>query len=694
MTDATSWSVIFEPFWNWRWIGLAALLIAAIAALGLFARQRGAWFRAAAGLLAVAALANPVVLREDRMTTPSVVAIVIDRSQSARLGERAEQTDAALESVKQRFARLPQFELREVEARTEDGANPKTALMTALNEVLQDVPPARIGGAVLITDGQVHDVSDDFATNPIFNAPVHTLLTGEPDEIDRRISYVTAPRFGIVGKPLEFTYMVDEDGIADGEEAIVTIKLNGEDLFDDVAIAGEVRTITIELDSAGRNVIELEVSPLEDEMTQVNNRAIALVDGIRENLRVLLISGEPHAGERTWRNLLKSDASVDLVHFTILRPPEKQDGTPINELSLIAFPTRELFVDKIDDFDLIIFDRYQHRNVLPILYYDYIARYVEDGGALLVAAGPEFAGENSIASTPLFTALPALPTGSVVETGFYPRLTDDGNRHPVTRDLEGSTLEPPQWSRWFRQIDVTTPEGDVVMKGADEQPLLILNRVGEGRIAMLLSDQAWLWARGFEGGGPHVSLYRRMAHWLMQEPELEEERLIADGEGDTLQVTRQTMAEGEQSVTILTPSGESLDLGLTENEPGLYTASLQTDEIGLYQISDEELSTLAHVGPVNAAEWRAVVATSEIMTPVADATRGSVRWLSEGGRDPVPSINPVRANANASGTNWMGFRTSSETILRSVDRYSLLSGLLGLALLIGALGSTWWREGR
>ncbi len=176
----------------------------------------------------------------------------------------------------------------------------------------------------------------------------------------------------------------------------------------------------------GNNILEFAVAPVPGEVTEANNRAVHVLDGIRENLRVLLVSGEPHSGERAWRNLLKSDASVDLVHFTILRPPEKQDGTPINELSLIAFPTRELFVEKIKEFDLIIFDRYQHRGVLPIIYYDNIAQYVENGGALLIAAGPEHAGPDSIASTPLSAVLPANPTGTMDEKAFYPRLTDEG----------------------------------------------------------------------------------------------------------------------------------------------------------------------------------------------------------------------------------------------------------------------------
>ena len=148
---------------------------------------------------------------------------------------------------------------------------------------------------------------------------------------------------------------------------------------------------------------------------------------MRDRLRVLLVSGEPHAGERTWRNLLKSDASVDLVHFTILRPPEKQDGVPVTELSLIAFPTRELFLDKIDEFDLIIFDRYKRRGILPAIYLDNVRQYVENGGAVLIAgrAGLRQRRTRSIARR-WPRILPGAPTGRVIEEAFVPTITDIG----------------------------------------------------------------------------------------------------------------------------------------------------------------------------------------------------------------------------------------------------------------------------
>jgi len=351
-------------------------------------------------------------------------------------------------------------------------------------------------------------------------------------------------------------------------------------------------------------VIEFAVDELPGEISVANNRAAHVIEGIRQNMRVLLVSGEPHAGERAWRNLLKSDASVDLVHFTILRPPEKQDGTPINELSLIAFPTRELFVEKIDQFDLIIFDRYRHRGVLPILYYDYIAEYVKKGGALLIAAGPEHAGDDSIAATPLASVLPAAPTGTMDDQSFYPRLSDIGKKHPVTRGLDGADSEPPRWGRWFRTVDVAPPLGETVMLGASKNPLLVLNRAGEGRVAMLLSDQGWLWSRGFEGGGPYVSLYRRIAHWLMREPELEEEALTARATGRTVEITRQTIGTDPGNVEVTFPSGKTETAPLVQSEPGLFRANLPGTETGLYNIKNGDLSALVHVGAVDAPSSR------------------------------------------------------------------------------------------
>lgn len=690
-----NWSLSFEPLLSWPLLAAVFIPLALLALAGLFLRQRGAVMRAIALAALAAALLNPVLLDEEREPLQSVVALVVDRSQSQSIGEREQQAEAALAGMKERLARFGQFDVRVVETGRSDtaaGDRTETRLFSALQNAFRDVPNSRIAGAVMITDGQVHDVP---ATAPDFDAPLHALITGHEGEKDRRIRFEKAPRFGLVGKPLDMTYRVLA---TDGNQGTVdvNIAINGRQAGVTQAQVGREMPLQIIVPNAGRNIVELSIPVEEGELTDTNNRTIALIDGIRENLRVLLVSGEPHAGERTWRNLLKSDASVDLVHFTILRPPEKQDATPIHELSLIAFPTRELFVEKINEFDLIIFDRYQHRDVLPILYYDYIAEYVENGGALLIAAGPEYAGYSTIANTPLMSALPAMPTGDVIDKAFYPRLTELGQRHPVTRGLDGSASEPPRWGRWFRTVRIENPQGEVVMKGADEQPLLLLDHKGEGRVGMLLSDQGWLWARGYEGGGPHVQLYRRLAHWLMKEPELEEERLTADGRGMVLDIRRQTMSEDPGPVQVTTPSGKTVDVRLSQSEPGIFTGSLETDEIGLYQVANGDLSTLAHVGPVNSPEFTDVLSTPDKLKPVAEAVGGSVRRLA--GSDPagvdLPSVVPVRPSAQASGNDWIGLRNTEDSVLKSVSSVPLFGGFLGLGLLLLALGGMWYREGR
>src|SRR6266550_7464680 len=462
------------------WLALAA--IAVIAALLLLGRARGAAVRVTALALILLALANPSFTREDREPLSSVAAVVIDKSPSQNFGERTRETREAQEALVDSLKKIKGLEVRIVEAGQADGETDGTRLFGALSSTLSDVPVDRVAGAFLITDGRVHDIPAN-AAGLGFQAPVHALITGRKDERDRRIAISAAPRFGIVGQVQTITYRLDDQGVS-GERAKVVVRRDGEVINERTVLSGQTVNIDVDIKHAGPNIVEIEASPLDNELTQVNNRAVVAIDGVRDKLRVLLVSGEPHSGERTWRNLLKSDPSVDLVHFTILRPPEKQDGTPINELSLIAFPTRELFQQKINDFNLIIFDRYARQGVLPIIYFDNIAKYVRDGGAVLVAAGPDYASPTSIWRTPLDAILPAEPSGRMSEGPFRAHLSDQGKRHPVTRGLEGSESDPPHWSRWFRLVDTGSAKGTTVMQGSNDKPLLILSREGEGRVAL------------------------------------------------------------------------------------------------------------------------------------------------------------------------------------------------------------------
>jgi|SRR5579862_1510907 len=674
------------------WAAFAAAALVSV--LLLLARSRGAVVRAIALALMVLALANPSFTREDRDPIPSVAAVIVDKSPSQDFGDRNAQTQAARDTLVAALKRIRGLEVRVAEAGQADGENDGTKLFSALSSTLADVPPDRVAGAILITDGRVHDVPAEAAALG-FAAPLHALITGHKDEIDRRVVLTVTPRFGIVGQLQTIGFRVEDHG-ANAGTAEVIIRRDGDVLDKRIVNVGTVVSVPVAIPHEGQNIIEVEAAPLPGELTQVNNRAVISIDGVRDKLRVLLVSGEPHAGERTWRNLLKSDASVDLVHFTILRPPEKQDGTPINELSLIAFPTRELFQQKISEFQLIIFDRYARQGVLPMIYFDNITKYVHDGGAVLIAAGPDYASQTSIWRTPLDSILPAEPIGDVTEQPFRAQLTDAGKKHPVTRGLEGSDTDPPHWSRWFRLVN-TRPAGagsTTVMQGPDGKALLVLAHEGEGRVALLLSDHIWLWARGYEGGGPHLDLLRRLSHWLMKQPDLEEEalRLIVHGRDVTVQ--RQTMADTVNQVTLTSPTGATRTLSLQPVEPGLWRSQLSANELGLWRATDGKLTALANVGPANPREFAEVTSTTDVLHAIAAATGGDARRLDDGHGLEVPRVVPVRTSTSFNGGDWIGLKMRDVSVVRGIGVLPIFAGLIGLLLLIGALAATWAREGR
>jgi hypothetical protein len=401
-----------------------------------------------------------------------------------------------------------------------------------------------------------------------------------------------------------------------------------------------------------------------------------------------------------------------------------------------------LFAEKLNEFDLVILDRYQNRDILPLAYFDNLARYVENGGALLLSSGPEFADESSIYRTPLAAVLPAQPTGEVVSQPFKPQITKAGFAHPVTRDLPQSNEAPelfsepvpgiksedaapssnqtastapvppaparatapaatpgpaagpaaqpgqPDWGRWFRIIAAQKLSGNTIMSGPGDRPLLVLDHVQKGRVAQLLSDQIWLWARGYENGGPQAELLRRLAHWLMKEPELEEERLTAEVTGGELRITRQTMSDKAASVNVTTPTGKTQTVALSPASPGKFAGRVKADELGLYRMNDGTLNAVAAAGPLNPREVADMRATDTILKPYADATGGGVQWLSDG----IPDLRAVDQDSTTRGNGWFGIERRGAYRVTSVDSDQLMPPWLALLLVLTAILFAWRRE--
>ncbi len=693
--------ISFQPLLPVNLILILAIIALIIILVGLCLRKRGSVLRLLALAALVLALANPVMVEEQREPIKSIVGIVVDRSPSQNYGTRTRDTDDALNALKEEFKKHPEYEPRFIEAASQSdmAVGTETKLFTPLNQAIADVPPALYAGTVLITDGQVHDIAS-VSGSVVNEKPINALITGQPDEFDREIKFVEPPRFGITNKKANISVLVNDKGRSTSSDktATVSIKVNGDAVGQYNVTLGTPYQIELTIPHAGKNIIEAATEPLEGELTTANNETVTVIEGIRQNLRVLLVSGEPHNGERTWRDLLKSDASIDLVHFTILRPPEKSDNTPLSQLSLIVFPTTELFVDKINDFDLVIFDRYQHYDVLPLIYYDYVAEYVKNGGALLMATGPEFAGDTSLAQTPLISVLPNLPSGEIIEKPFRPSLTKDGMRHPVTRDLETKTMNSGNWGRWMRQITVgDTSKSTVVMNGADNRPLMLLSHIGKGRVGMLLSDEGWLWARGFEGGGPYAALYRRMAHWLMKEPDLEEEALTASSNGNNLTIRRQTMADKPETATVTSPSGKTQTVTLEKQQEGVFVANLSTNEVGLFKITNGDKLALAHIGPMNSPEYAELISTEEKLTPVVSSSGGHITRLHAKASDKIsmPTITPIDNSARSKNikADNIALLKADQTKLVNTVQYSIYTGLLALFVCLLLLSGMWYKEG-
>jgi hypothetical protein len=678
------------------WLLAVAAVLALLALLpAVWRRATGVSWRAVTFALVLLALANPRLVEETRETRPDIALLVVDHSDSTAIGTRRETIEAARREVESRAGRLPDLELRSVEV--PEAGNQGTRLFATIERALAEIPRARLAGVIALTDGQAHDIP---AQSP-FDAPFHALMPGRAGETDRRLRVIEAPGFGIVGREVEIRVAVDDLGVANATGAArLTIRRDGESPRAESVPVGRDHRIAVPIQRGGPTVVEIEAEARPGEVSALNNRQVVTINGVRDRLRVLLVSGEPHAGERTWRRLLKADPNVDLVHFTILRPPEKDDLTPLNELALIAFPVRELFQVKLRDFDLIVFDRFSNRGILPAAYLRNIADYVRGGGALLMSTGPEFSGPVSLALTPLGAVLPARPAGRqniVADGAFRPRISPLGFRHPVTEGLLGANTEQAeaQWGRWYRHLRADQRSGSAVMEGPDGAPLLVLDRVGEGRVALLLSDHIWLWSRGHDGGGPQQEVLRRIAHWLMRETELEEEDLTARIEAGRLTVTRRSLTNGAPpEIAVTAPDG-----GVTRAVPeaaggGRAVLTLPATQPGVWQASDGRRTAFAASAAANPMEIADLRADPERLRPLLAGTGGAARYLGAGAVPAVPELRRVAPGRDVAGAGWIGLRRNGDHTVTGISALPLLPAWLALLLVLGAAVMAWRREGR
>jgi hypothetical protein len=694
-------SLHFTPIVDWPLLVVLFAMGAALLAMSALYHKRAIGWRLFVLSLFILILLNPSLLKEERSYTQDVAAIVVDQSASQGFEKRTERTKSALAYVQKTLEQENNFDVRISHAPSDKALSNRTDIFSALDQALADVPTKRRAGVIIISDGQIHDVPQDFERYKDTYGPVHLLLSGRKDEKDRRIIVTNASAYGLVGKNISVTYKVEDTNNISQSEASVTLQYHDGTQRNFYVPVNEEQTLNLPITSAGQNFFTLSVDGVADEITLSNNKTALLVNGVRDRLKVLLISGIPHSGERTWRDLLTSDPGVDLVHFTILREPQKLDYTPRDELSLIAFPFDELFNVKLYDFDLIIFDQYRVNNILPDIYFQNIVRYVRMGGAFLSSNGPAFAGRSSIYDTPLGDILPASPTGHISENKYTPTITELGDNHPVTKSLvwnnkvSASNQEEP-WGDWLRYIDIKANRGDILMSaGKDaekEKPLLILDRVDKGRVAQLSSDHIWLWSRGFDGGGPHAELLRRIVHWLMKEPELDERAFNVHVNKNQIIIEKQSFDKNEETLSMQTPDGETSLITLKKNTQDILVHKMQAENLGIYAFEDvQNMRKSVIIGDINPLELDGVITTPEIMQPLIKSTGGTYIWLSE---TQHPTLRASKKAQRYGGSNWLALRQNEDFTVTRVKDIALLPEWASLLLLFSALLFLWWKEGR
>ncbi|MBX7145961.1 MAG: hypothetical protein K1X44_01480 [Alphaproteobacteria bacterium] len=690
--------IIFEPIiaTNILWVFFALFLIVIV--WSIWKKVRATLLRFIIFTLLLLSLSNPLLISEQRDYFNDTVLVVIDHSLSQNLDNRSEQTQKALASLQEKLSVFNNLDIKIVDIPQFNDGSKGTKLFDVIANNLAQIPKNRMAGIILITDGQVHDIPDKI-DNIALNVPMHILLTGHKDERDRRLSIISYPTFGLVGKTVNITLKV-EDLLSNAKQSnniqneLVNISVIKENItlpLISVKIGEEVQ-ISLPIEHTGDNFFELSIPTIPNELTPLNNRHALVIKGVRDRLKVLLVSGEPYQGGRTWRNLLKADPSVDLVHFTILRPPEKQDNTPLNELSLIAFPVQELFETKLQEFDLIIFDRYRRQGLLPQAYFDNIVHFVREGGALLEISGPLNEEISGFDQSPLSEILPAIPTGSMLEMPYKPKVTDLGLRHPVTAKLTNSNKIQPDWGQWFYQMDTNNVKGQIVMTGINNKPLLILNRVDKGRVAQLLSDQIWLWSRGFEGGGPQAELLKRIAHWLMKEPELEEDTLNARIIDNKLEINRHSL-ENQQNVKVEVtfPNNITQEIILEKQNNGNMQSVIPIDLMGVYKITDKEKTVFLSTLSPNALEFYDPRSTDLLFQPLVNQNKSGLLVLED---TPNFEIRRVNKGFSTSGKGWLGLIKNQDYQIIGYNQRYFLHPLLLLLIILSLIFVTWFRESR
>tara|TARA_B100001989_G_C24549693_1_gene473420 strand:- start:2753 stop:4630 length:1878 start_codon:yes stop_codon:yes gene_type:complete len=617
-----------------------------------------------------------------------ILIVMYDKTQSVIETKKIDQLIKVKKNIKDIIVDEEKLEIVEIEVNNLNNKDGKiqTKIITNVQKAFQKLEKNRVAGVIIVTDGIIHDL--DKIEEDFIDIPIHFFLLGNKNERDRSIITENIPEYAVVGKPIDFMFKIIDENFQ--EEVSASFILDGMQILTKTFITNINHQIKLPINHAGENLLEIKINNHPNEITFANNYKVFKINGIHEKLRVMLISGEPNMGLRNWRNILNSDPSIELLHFTILRPPSKRDLTPVKELALIPFPSQELFSADISKFSLIILDQYTLQGILPKKYLDNIVDYVIGGGAILNISGQEYLSDRSLLNSSLVNILPTRPEEFFIGP-FLPSLTELGKRHPITNTLEKAFKEN-KWGKWFSFIKANKISGQTLMS-ANKYPLLIINEVSQGRVAQILSDQSWVWNKDRENKGPLVELLRNTIHWLLKTPELQENYLNVIKNNNFITLNLNSLNEGDTSAIITSPSGENLFVLMKDNKNGSLFGKFESTEYGKFNIKVNDIEKDFFIGITDSKELEKVSSSSFLINSFFEKNKQylySITWLG----DSIPKIVKVFNKNNIAGSNWVGLLEKKVQKNDTFINKELINWSLIMPLLLLLLFMCWYRENR
>ncbi|MGE5182335.1 MAG: glutamine amidotransferase [Acidobacteriota bacterium] len=572
---------VFLSPWGRLGLYLGATAVTAIVVLSWRA-SRGApvWRRAllvglrgGAATVALTVFLEPAVELRQVAREPNRVAVLIDDSKSMSLAEsqggptRIERARRLLAASQGALAawekdhKIDYYTFSDTVSPTTmmalaaDKAQGKSTLIRkALEFVRSRYEGHDLAGIVLISDGAAtgsfDEDSGDGAVRDFLRSldtRVHTVWAARDGLKDVAVAKVMADEFAFVRTVVRIEAVLHTTGLP-ARSVPVTLSTDGKPLREktielpagdhDVHVTFEVTPPRV-----GRYVYEISTPVAPGEAVATNNARSFVVRVIRDKIRVLQVSGQPSWDVRALRQMLKSNPNVDLISFFILRTQDDVSLVPNDEMSLIPFPTRELFEQQLPSFDLIILQNFEY---LPYGIGDYlenIRSYVEGGGGLAMLGGAQSFTSGGYYGTPVAAALPVelygpFDTGPVIDTGkFQPQLTDAGLQHPVTSLRYAADDNRNTWKQLpplegVNLVAGAKPDATVLAvhpklktKAGKPMPVIVAGEYGKGRTLAVTTDT--LWRYGFvaaahpgDDGRNYTKLWENAIRWLIQDPDL------------------------------------------------------------------------------------------------------------------------------------------------------------------------------